>query len=105
MQPRTYLVIRATCVVLMVSGIPALIVSSIRGNNEGWVVTFGMITAAASLLLMATSAVASSHRVDAFNEAIAERVESRVRELVAAGADERTVRDLVRDALDLARGE
>lgn len=105
MQAASFRLIRATCVVLMVSGIPALIVSSIAGNNEGWVVTFGMITAAASLLLMATSAVASSRRVDAFNEAIAERVEARVRELVAAGADETTVRNLVRDALDLARGQ
>lgn len=105
MATATFRVIRSICVILMVAGIPALIVSSIAGNNEGWVVTFGMVTAAASLLLMVASAVASSRRVDAFNEVVAERVENRIRELVAAGADEGSVRELVRDALDLARGE
>lgn len=98
-------VVRWVCIVLMVSGIPALIVSSIAGNNEGWVLTFGLITAVASIVLMATSAAVSSTRVDAFNEVIAERIENRVRDLVAAGADEVAVRELVRDALDLSRGE
>ena len=98
-------VVRWMCIVLMVSGIPALIVSSIAGNNEGWVLTFGLITAVASIVLMATSAAVSSTRVDAFNEVIAERIENRVRDLVAAGADEVAVRELVRDALDLSRGE
>lgn len=97
--------IRTVCAALMAAGIPALIVSSIAGNNEGWVLTFGMVTAVASLVLMATSAVAGSRRIDAFNEVIAERIENRVRELVAAGADEASVRELVRDAVNLSRGE
>lgn len=97
-------VVRWVCIALMVSGIPALIVSSIAGNNEGWVLTFGLISAVASIVLMATSAAVTSTRVDAFNDAIAERIENRVHDLVAAGADEVAVRELVRDALDLSRG-
>jgi hypothetical protein len=89
----------------MLSGIPALIVSSIRGNNEGWVLTFGMITAIAAIILMAVSATTSSRRIDAFDEIAAERVEQRIRTLVEAGANETEVRSLVRDTIDLSRGQ
>lgn len=89
----------------MVSGIPALIVSSIAGNNEGWVITFGMVSAVASLLLMTISVASSSRRIDAFDDVIAERIEYQVRSLVANGADETAVRALVRDAVELSRGQ
>ncbi|MEI6199723.1 MAG: hypothetical protein WCP83_07290 [Actinomycetota bacterium] len=79
--------------------------SSILGNNEGWVLTFGMITAVAAIILMAVSATTSTKRLDAFDEATAERVELRIRQLIEAGADETEVRSLVRDTLDMSRGE
>jgi hypothetical protein len=97
--------IRSICFTLFVAGIPALIVSSIRGNNAGWVITFGMITAFAAIILMAVSATTSSRRIDAFDEIAAERVEQRIRTLVEAGANETEVRSLVRDTIDLSRGQ
>lgn len=97
--------IRVSCITLMISGIPALIVSSIAGNNEGWVLTFGMISAVAAIIFMAVSAATSNQRLDAFDEVVAERVEQRIRMLVEAGADETDVRNLVRDTMNLARGQ
>lgn len=97
--------IRVSCITLMISGIPALIVSSIAGNNEGWVLTFGMISAVAAIIFMAVSAATSTKRLDAFDEVVAERVEQRIRMLVEAGADETDVRNLVRDTMNLARGQ
>ena len=97
--------IRITCLTLMLSGIPALIVSSIRGNNEGWVLTFGMISAIAAIILMAVSAATSTKRIDAFDDVIAERVEQRIRMLVEAGANESDVRNLVRESMSLVRGQ
>ena len=97
--------IRSTCFALFLAGIPALIVSSIRGNNEGWVLTFGMITAIAAIILMAVSATTSTSKLDAFEEVAAERVETRIRQLIEAGADESEVRALVRETIDLTRGQ
>ena len=97
--------IRYTCFALFLGGIPALIVSSIRGNNEGWVLTFGMITAIAAIILMAVSATTSTRKLDAFEEVEAERVEMRIRKLIEAGADEVEVRSLVRETIDLTRGQ
>jgi len=97
--------IRVSCITLMISGIPALIVSSIAGNNEGWVLTFGMISAIAAIIFMAVSAATSAKRLDAFDEVVAERVEQRIRMLVEAGADETDVRNLVRDTMNLTRGQ
>ena len=96
--------IRSVCLVVFLAGIPSLIVSSIAGNNEGWVLTFGMTTAVAALVLMAVSAATSNMRLDAFDEVAAERLEQRVRQLVESGADESEVREVVRDAIDLGRG-
>jgi hypothetical protein len=87
------------------AGIPAIIVSSIAGNNEGWVLTFGMITAVAALILIAVSSVTTTKRIDAFNDVRAEQVEQRVQQLVQAGANEDEVRALVRDSINLARGQ
>jgi hypothetical protein len=97
--------IRTLCFGAFLTGLPAIIVSSIRGNNEGWVLTFGMITAIAAIILMAVTATTSTKRIDVFNEIEAERVELRIRQLVEAGANEVEVRSLVRDALNLSRGE
>jgi hypothetical protein len=60
--------IRTLCFGAFLAGLPAIIVSSIRGNNEGWVLTFGMITAIAAIILMAVTATTSTKRLDVFNE-------------------------------------
>jgi hypothetical protein len=98
-------IIKVICFVIFLGGIPALIVSSIAGNNEGWVVSFGMVTAIAALILIAVSAVSAKTRIDTFDEVIAERIEQRVRGLVASGAPESDVRALIRDAIELSRGQ
>ena len=98
-------IIKAICFTIFISGIPALIISSIAGNNEGWVLTFGMVTAIAALILISVSAVTAKKRIDSFDEVIAERIEQRVRTLVDAGASESDVRALVRDAIELSRGQ
>lgn len=97
--------IKIVCFGLFLAGIPAIIVSSIRGNNEGWVLTFGMITAVAALILIAVSAVTTSKRIDAFNDVLAEQLEQRVQQLIQSGANEDEVRSLVRDSINLARGQ
>ena len=97
--------IKIVCFGLFLAGIPAIIVSSIAGNNEGWVLTFGMITAVAALILIAVSSVTTNKRIDAFNDVLAERIEQRVQQLVQAGANEDEVRTLVRDTINLARGQ
>lgn len=97
--------IKIVCFGLFLAGIPAIIVSSIAGNNEGWVLTFGMITAVAALILIAVSSVTTTKRIDAFNDVLAEQVEQRVQQLVQAGANEDEVRALVRDSINLARGQ
>ncbi len=102
---RTALVsgIRLTSGLVFVASIAGLIVTSINGNNEGWVLTIGMVSAITAIVLIVTSAVASTRRNPAFVDADAEVVERRVRELVDAGADEAAVRDLVRLTLKLGR--
>ena len=95
--------IKIVCFGLFLAGIPAIIVSSIAGNNEGWVLTFGMITAVAALILIAVSSVTTNKRIDAFNDALAEQVEGQIGALVSSGAKEDTVRKLVRDAINLGR--
>ncbi|MEY2967186.1 MAG: hypothetical protein RLY50_1236 [Actinomycetota bacterium] len=96
-------IIRTVCFSLFVAGIPGLIVSSIAGNNEGWVLSIGMVTAVAALVLIAVSAVTAPRRLEVFDDVVAERVENRVRALLEAGADEAEVRALVRDSIDLSR--
>jgi hypothetical protein len=39
-----------------------------------------------------------------FSDALAERIEVRIAELVAQGADEETARQLVKDTISLVRG-
>lgn len=95
---------RGVAAVLWVSGIVGMIVSSINGNNNGWVVTFGCITGVASLCLFTATAAVRREPIDVFEDALAERLEEQVQGLVAQGADEEAVRSLLRDALRLGRG-
>lgn len=95
--------IRITSGIVFVGSIAGLIVSSINGNNEGWVVTIGLVSAITAIVLIAVSAATSNRRNPAFVDADAEVVELRVRALVEAGADEAAVRELVRLSLKLGR--
>ena len=96
--------IRVVCAVIFVGGIAGMIVSSIAGNNEGWVLTAGGLTAVAAIVLVGASSAAHRSRLDVFNEVAAERIENRIKELVSQGASEESARQLVRDAIDFAKG-
>jgi len=94
---------RGGAAVVWVAGIAGMIISSVNGNNNGWVVTCGCITAVASICLFSATAATRRDRIDVFEDADAERLEDSVQTLVDAGADETAVRDLIRDAMRLAR--
>ena len=96
--------IRPLCAVIFVAGIAGIIVSSVNGNNNGWVLLFGMTTAVAAIVLIAVTATTPRPRIDAFEDAVAERIEQRVQALVAQGANEDDARALVREALQMVRG-
>ena len=102
MTPRA---VRRVVLTLFVAGIAAMIVSSIADNTDA-VLTAGLVTAAASLCLMVATAVAGppSPAPDVELERRANDVEDHVRRLVAAGAEESAVRELVKAAVHLGRG-
>ena len=88
------------CAIQRVNNPDALgIASSAAGNNEGFVLTFGIITAIAAVILIVVSAVTNRERIDVFEDAIAEKLEAQIDDLVAGGADETKLRALIRDAL------
>ena len=97
--------VRPACAVIFVGGIAGIIVSSINGNNNGWVLLFGMATAVAAIILMTATASTERPRIDVFDDVLAERIERRVQALVAQGADEAEARALVRDAVAMVRGQ
>ncbi len=94
---------RLLAAVVWVAGIAGMIVSSVNGNNNGWVITFGLSTAVASIVLLSVSAATNRERLDVFEEADAERLEDRIALVVQSGADEEAVRSLVRDSMRLGR--
>jgi len=100
MRVRTFRVLAA---VIWVAGIVGMIVSSVNGNNNGWVLTCGLLTAAASVVLLSVTAATNVERLDVFEDADAERLETRIEQVVATGADELVVRSLVRDSMRLGR--
>jgi hypothetical protein len=106
MSPRR---IRALIIVVFVGGIAGMIVGSIQDDNA-LAMTFGAITALCALALILISAVTGPEAFDRpvrFDESAAAELEARVATLVDDGADEATVRDLVRHSVRLgaaARG-
>lgn len=100
-------ILRVVVLVVCATGIAGMIVGTLAtDNNNGVVMTFGLVTAMAVVVLMATSAAVRSQEAGrrAVDDALAEDVERRVAALVERGADEQQVRLLVRDAVRLGRG-
>ena len=95
--------LRALVLVLCACGIAGMIVSSVRGNNNGWVISFGFLTLVPALVLLAVNAVLNAERGLTVDESLAERVEQQVDRLRDVGADEESLRRLVRDAVRLGR--
>ena len=107
MAPR---LVRGAVLVVCAAGIAGMIAASIA-DAGGVALTLGLITAAAVVCLIVVTAVAppsSPGAAGEVDEGRAEAVERLVQALVADGADEATVRQLVREASRLrgaARGE
>ena len=96
-------IFRLACAVTFVCGIAGIIVSSIAGNNEGWVVSIGLTTTAAAIVLIVVSTVTAKERIHAFNEVEAEYLETKIDEQVIKGASEEELRDIVRRAIALGQ--
>jgi hypothetical protein len=88
-------------------GIAGMVGGSVADNSD-LALTFGLITAAAILCLMVATAVSGPATggggTGAFDEGQAARVEHLVDRLVAGGAGESDVRELVGEAVRLGRG-
>ena len=106
-------VLRGVVLVVCVGGIVGMIVGTVASdNNNGVVMTFGIVTAVAVLALIAsTMAVKATPPppdvaplgAAPVDEALAEQVEARIAAVVAQGASETDVRALVGDAVRLGR--
>ena len=120
MRPRT---IRRLVLLVFVTGIAGMIVGSIADNN-GLAITFGLVTAAAAVGLILVTSVAGpeafgkakrgestapgaddpdGRSLGAQDEEAAAALEARITDLVASGAEETQVRDLVRQAVAFGR--
>jgi len=80
-----------------------MVVGSVADDNT-ITLTFGLVTAAAVACLIVATAVAGGGPGDA-DEVAGARVEELVAALVARGAEEPAVRDLVREAVALGRAQ
>ena len=96
-------VVRRVVIAVCVAGIAGMIVSSIA-DNTGAALTAGLVTAVAVLCLIVTTAVTGAHGVG-ITDLLATDVEDRVESLVADGADEQQVRDLVAASVKLGRAQ
>ncbi|MEQ1873147.1 MAG: hypothetical protein ABL953_05410 [Ilumatobacteraceae bacterium] len=85
------------CIAVFVAGIAGIIVATINGNNEGVVLSIGLVIVLAAVAMLTINAIGGSRRIEVFDEAAAEKVERIITTLVADGADEATVRSLVRE--------
>jgi len=102
--------IRRIVIVVFVIGIGGMIAGSILDNN-GFAITFGLITAVAALALVLVTQISPPGSLakpgptepTAVDERLAADLESRIDRLVAAGADEAEVRKLVGRAVELGR--
>ncbi len=100
MTPR---LVRWVVLGICAAGIAGMIVASVAGSQET-ALTFGLITAGAiACLIVATAVAGPAEGAGGVDEARAARVEQLVDELAAAGADETTLRELVREASHLRR--
>ena len=101
--------VRRIVLVVFALGIGGMIAGSIMDNN-GFAMTFGLVTAVAALaLVLVTSvsppdALAGTTPAPVVDERLAADLEARIDALVRAGADEEQVRRLVGRAVELGRG-
>jgi hypothetical protein len=93
--------LRRVLVAVCVAGIAGMIATSIA-DSAGGALTFGLLTAAAALGMILVTAVTTGGSAQSHEELAAD-VERRIEALVAAGANETMVRDVIRQAIRLGR--
>ena len=98
MSPRA---VRGVLIGVCVAGIAGMIATSIA-DAPGGALTFGLLTAAAAVGMILVTAVTTGGSARGDDELAAE-LEERVEALVAAGAEETAVRDVVSRAIRLGR--
>ncbi|MGD9751763.1 MAG: hypothetical protein AB7W59_12275 [Acidimicrobiia bacterium] len=84
--------LRRLAIVCCVAGVAGMIVTNIRGDQQG-ALAFGFVTAAGAGVLLLVGVLAPSRR--GVDLVIAEQLELEIAELVAAGTDERRLRRIV----------
>jgi hypothetical protein len=94
--------VRLVVIAVCVGGVAGMIVTTVV-HHDGAALTFGIVTGVAVLCLMVATAVTAAPGLPMASEEAAARVETAVVALVAQGADEADVRNLVRDAVGLGR--
>jgi hypothetical protein len=102
--------IRRIVIVVFVFGIGGMIAGSVLDNN-GFAITFGLITAIAALALVLVTQVSPPGSLakpgepvaPVIDERLAADLEARIETLVAEGANETDVRKLVGRAIELGR--
>lgn len=102
MSPKAF---RGVVAALFVGGIAGMIAASIA-DNGGAALTFGLTTAVAAVCLILVTAVSGADWLQEdgeFDEDAAADLERRIQGLIAQGALEDDVRDLVRAAVSLGR--
>jgi hypothetical protein len=93
--------IRRSLVAVCAAGIAGMIVTSIAASNAG-ALTFGLLTAAAATGLILVTAVTNGGRARDADQ-LGEALEWRISRLVQSGADERAVRALAGEAVELGQ--
>ncbi|MEK0414625.1 MAG: hypothetical protein RL352_22 [Actinomycetota bacterium] len=95
--------IRVACVICFVGGIAGMIIASLADNNIEAVLTAGVVTVMAALVLLAVSTVTATRRAAEFDDADAEILELSIQRMIESGTDETALRELVRRAIRLGR--
>jgi hypothetical protein len=93
--------IRRSLVAVCLAGIAGMIVTSIAASNGG-ALAFGLVTAAAATGLILVTAVTNGGRAQDADQ-LGASLEWRIERLVQSGADERAVRALAGDAVELGQ--
>ncbi len=96
-------VVRVVVAMICAGGIAGMIFGSLADNNNGAVMTAGIIAAIAAVSLMSFT-LATRSATPPVREATAAELEDKVADLVDAGADESQLREVVRLAIRLGRG-
>jgi hypothetical protein len=94
--------VRGAVMIVCALAIAGMIAGSIADNNRV-ALAFGLVAAAAALCLLTVTAVAPPDRASALDETVAAEVEADIARLVAEGADEATLRDLLRKVMRARR--